>query len=82
MPIATVRIQGFACREIRELKGRGMTEVADKLGCDRSYINKIELGYSPRVSVVFYSRLLAELGITDRRVLLADPAADDDAASA
>lgn len=58
---------------IRELKGRSAGELAKKLGVDRSYITRIELGYAPRVSSVFYSRLLAELGISDHRVLMADP---------
>ncbi|WP_154021768.1 helix-turn-helix domain-containing protein [Mycobacteroides abscessus] len=73
MPVTTVEINGFATRVIRELKGRGMSELAEKLAVDRSYINKIELGHSTRVSTVFYARLIAELAIADHRVLLANP---------
>lgn len=80
MPVTTIRINGFACRVIRELKGRGMAELAEKLEVDRSYINKIELGHSLRVSAVFYSRLIAELGLSDHRVLMADPSAKGSAA--
>lgn len=80
MPITTVRIHGFACRVIRELKGRGVAELAEKLEVDRSYITKIELGHSPRVSTVFYSRLLTELKIADHRVLMADPLGSEVAA--
>mgnify|MGYP000718109831 CR=1 FL=1 len=80
MPIETIPIHGFACRVIRELKGRGMSELAESLDVDRSYINKIELGHSKRVSAVFYSRLLRELGISDHRVLLANPLPNDEVA--
>ncbi|OAT68399.1 hypothetical protein AWB85_25185 [Mycobacteroides immunogenum] len=73
MPSSTVKIHGYACRTIRELKGRATGELARTLQVDRSYITRIELGYAPRVSSVFYARLLAELGITDHRVLMADP---------
>ncbi len=73
MPSSTVKIHGYACRTIRELKGRAAGELARTLDVDRSYITRIELGYAPRVSSVFYARLLAELGISDHRVLMADP---------
>lgn len=73
MSASTIKIHGYACRTIRELKGRRAGELAKKLQVDRSYITRIELGYAPRVSSVFYSRLLAELGISDHRVLMADP---------
>lgn len=77
---STIRIHGYACRTIRELKGRAVGELAKKLGVNRSYITRIELGYAPRVSSVFYSRLLAELGISDHRVLMADPPGRADSA--
>lgn len=67
----TVEIHGFALRVIREARGRKVQELADVLDVDRSYITKIELGHSRRVSEVFYSKLLAELRIDDDRALLA-----------
>lgn len=67
----TVEIHGFALRVIREARGRKVQELADTLGVTRSYIAKIELGHSRRVSEVFYSRLLSELRIDDDRALLA-----------
>lgn len=76
----TVEIHGYALREIRALKGRNTVELAGALGCDPSYISRIELGYARRVSRVFYRKLLAELGIKDERVLLgtAPVRSDDD----
>lgn len=70
---STVEIQGFACRVIREGRGRKTAELAESLGVDRSYITKIETGHSRRVSAEFYAALLAELQITDYRALLANP---------
>lgn len=69
----TIAIQGFALRVIRELNGRKVSELAEALHVDRSYITKIELGHSRRVSAVFYSKLLSELAIADRRALMAMP---------
>ena len=68
---SVVEIHGYALRVIREARGRATAEVANALGVDRSYIARIELGYARRVSKVFYSRLLAELQISDYRALLA-----------
>ncbi|MFD0927244.1 helix-turn-helix domain-containing protein [Williamsia deligens] len=70
---SAVEIQGFACRVIREARGRKTAELADALGVDRSYITKIETGHSRRVSAEFYSALLAQLQIVDYRALLANP---------
>lgn len=70
---STVEIQGFACRIIREARGRKTAELAESLGVDRSYITKIETGHSRRVSAEFYAALLAELQIADYRALLANP---------
>ncbi len=75
----TVEVHGFALRVIREARGRKVQELADSLGVTRSYVAKIELGHSRRVSEVFYSRLLAELRIEDHRALLASPHATTEA---
>lgn len=68
----TVEIHGFALRMIREARGRKVQDLADALDVTRSYIAKIELGHSRRVSEVFYARLLSELRIDDDRALLAE----------
>lgn len=73
LPAGTVEIQGFALRVIRVRSGRKTADLASSLQCDRSYITKIENGHSRRVSGEFYSQLLAELQIEDRRALLASP---------
>lgn len=66
----TVLIQGYALREIRQRSGISPQSLAAQLGVNRSYITKIELGHSKRVSVAFYANLLAALEIEDRRTLL------------
>ena len=69
----TVPINGFALRVIRERTGIKVSDLAATLECDRSYITKLELGTSKRVSVSFYRNLLEALAITDHRTLLAMP---------
>lgn len=69
----TVLINGFAARVIRERTGIKVSDTAEAMYCDRSYITKIENGTSKRVSVDFYRRLLEHLAIEDHRVLLAQP---------
>ena len=69
----TVAINGFALRVIRERTGVKVSDLAQALECDRSYITKIEIGTSKRVSVDFYRRLLEQLVISDHRTLLATP---------
>jgi transcriptional regulator with XRE-family HTH domain len=66
----TVLIQGYALREIRRRSRISPQALASQLGVNRSYITKIELGHSKRVSVAFYDALLAALEIEDRRALL------------
>lgn len=71
-PVAsTVAINGFATRVIRERSGIKVADLAEALECDRSYITKIELGTSRRVSAAFYKKLLDQLMISDHRTLLA-----------
>ncbi|MGQ9348903.1 helix-turn-helix domain-containing protein [Mycolicibacterium gilvum] len=71
---SSVAINGFALRVIRERTGIKVTDLAAGLECDRSYITKLEIGTSKRVSVDFYRRLLDQLAISDHRTLLATPA--------
>lgn len=73
----TVGVHGFALREIRVRSGIETAALAAQLDVDRSYIAKIELGHSTRVSASFYASLLAALGITDRRTLMAYPVHED-----
>lgn len=73
----TIDIHGYALREIREAKGRKVADLAASLGCDRSYITRLELGHSKRVSRVFYAQLLKELDVRDYRALLAVAPAKD-----
>jgi transcriptional regulator with XRE-family HTH domain len=75
----TVEIHGYALRLIREARGRKVADLAQALGVDRSYVAKIELGHSRKVSKVLYARILAELQIDDYRALLAVAPAREDA---
>lgn len=77
----SVDIHGYALRVIREARGRKTADLADKLGCDRSYIARIETGHARRVSPEFYAALLAELQIEDHRALLATAPARDEVAA-
>ncbi|WP_372733573.1 helix-turn-helix domain-containing protein [Nocardioides sp.] len=67
-----VEVHGFALREIRELRGRKVVDLATALDVDRSYITHLENGSKRRVSAEFYNALCAELLIRDSRVLLAN----------
>ena len=85
-PRNTVEVHGFAMKVIRQMRGRGVADLASKLpsprqgreGCDRSYITHIENGTKTRVSAEFYAALLAELQIEDYRTLLANPHAAEE----
>lgn len=66
-----IEVHGYALREIRELRGRKVADLAEVLGVDRSYITHLENGSKRRVSAEFYNALCSELLIEDKRVLLA-----------
>lgn len=66
-----IEVHGFALREIRELRGRKVADLATALDVDRSYITHIENGSKRRISAELYNALCDELLIKDRRVLLA-----------
>lgn len=67
----TIEVHGFALREIRELRGRTVADLAQALGVDRSYITHLEVGSKRRVSPALYHALCAELFVRDPRALLA-----------
>lgn len=69
----TIEVNGYALREIRVRSGLEIAPLAEQVDVTRSYLAKIELGHSVRVSPKVYAALLSALGIQDRRVLLADP---------
>lgn len=66
-----IEVHGYALREIRELRGRKVADLAQTLDVDRSYITHLENGSKRRVSAEFYNALCAELLIKDQRVLMA-----------
>lgn len=73
----TIELNGFALRELRVRTGIGVAELAERVGVQRPYIAKIELGHSRRVSPKVYNAILDALAITDRRVLMAMPHASE-----
>lgn len=69
----TIEIHGPAVREIRMRSGLGVAELASAVSVQRSYIAKLELGHSRRVSPKVFNALIAALGIQDRRAIVANP---------
>lgn len=76
----TVTIHGPALRALRKAYGIEIVTLAEQVGVTRSYITKLELGYSRQVSVTVYRALGDALPIEDRRAILANPGADIEAA--
>lgn len=75
-----VEVHGYALRVIREARGRKVSDLAEALGVDRSYITHLENGTKRRVSPEFYAALLHQLQIDDYRALLADAPTKEPAA--
>lgn len=75
----TIEIHGPAVREIRVRSGMSVADLAIAAGVKRPYIAKIELGHSRRVSPKVFNAVVAALGITDRRAIVANPYGDSDA---
>lgn len=69
----TIEVNGSALRELRIRSGIGVAELAARVGVQRPYIAKIELGHSRRVSPKVFNALVSALAINDRRALLANP---------
>ena len=78
----TIEVNGFALREIRLRTGPGVADLADQIGVTRSYLAKIELGHSTRVSPKVFAALMVALDVKDRRALLANPLVQNEAVSA
>lgn len=66
-------MNGFALREIRIRSGVDIAPLARQIGVTRSYLAKIELGHSVRVSPSVFSAIQQALVISDRRAILANP---------
>lgn len=69
----TIPINGYALRTIRVLTGLGVSDLAAQVEVERSYIAKIELGHSRRVSPAVFRAICDALEIQDRRALMAHP---------
>lgn len=82
MATTSIEVNGFAIREIRIILGVDMDELAERVDVKRPYINKIELGHSPRVSPKVFASLMKALGLRDRRAILANPHLEDMAGAA
>lgn len=73
----TVEVNGYALRELRIRTGVEVAELAERVGVQRPYIAKIELGHSQRVSAEVYAAINKALAIKDYRALLANPHAGE-----
>lgn len=76
MANTTIAVNGPALREIRMRSGLGVKELADSAGVQRSYIAKIELGHSRKVSPQVFQSITQALALEDRRALLLNPYGD------
>lgn len=71
-----VAINGPAVRQIRKLLGIEIRDLAEQCGIGRPYLCLIETGGRPNVSPQVFAALCSALRVTDRRALMAAPAAD------
>lgn len=81
LPSTSIAVNGPALRELRIRTGVPLDDFAHRVGVHRSFLTKIELGYLDggrlkRVSPATFAAMLRELGIQDRRTLLANVAED------
>ena len=76
----TITVHGPALRELRVRAGMPIQDLAEACGVKRPHLTKVELGRNRKVSPRLFNALLDALGIKDRRVLMADPYAEDVAA--
>ncbi len=77
-----IEVNGYAIRVIRVLLGIDMKDLAEALEVDRSYVNRIELGTSTRVSGAVFNSQCRALALQDRRAIMVNPhgATETDAA--
>lgn len=77
---SAVSVNGPALRHIRTLTGLNARQLAVEVRVTPDYIRKIENGISRQVGPALFVRLMTALRIDDRRVLLADPWSEFEAA--
>lgn len=68
-----IEVNGYAIRVIRVLTGIDIKDLAEAIEVDRSYITRIEIGSSSRVSPQVFAGLCRALSLQDRRAILANP---------
>lgn len=69
----TYAVNGFAIRELRKRAGISVADLAERVGVQRPYVAKIELGHSRRVSPAVFKGIVLALAIEDPRAILNDP---------
>ncbi len=77
-----IEVNGYAIRVIRVHLGIDMKDLAEALDVDRSYVNRIELGQSTRVSGAVFNSLCRALTLQDRRAIMANPHAGTEVGAA
>jgi transcriptional regulator with XRE-family HTH domain len=69
----SVRVNGPALRHVREGSGLSLGHLGRAAGVSTSFLSAVERGARRGMRTKVFLVLLAELGLTDARVLLADP---------
>jgi len=70
---ATIEINGYALREVRNRTGVSANKFAQQINLSQSYLSRIENGQRTRISPEVYTAILKGLGVTDQRTFLANP---------
>lgn len=71
--IASVQIHGPVLRHLREQHGRTIGQLARAAGVSTSFLARVERGVKRGVGADVFRTLVAELELTDPRVLCATP---------
>jgi transcriptional regulator with XRE-family HTH domain len=70
-------VNGYALREIRTRSNLSVTELARNSDIDQGFLSHLEAGRRRYMRPPTFGRLLAALGLKDRRAILANPHACD-----
>ncbi|MEW2578422.1 helix-turn-helix transcriptional regulator [Streptomyces syringium] len=68
-PPTTFEVNGAAIRKLRMRAGVEMSELAERAGISRRYLNHLELGSRHRMRPGFYTALRDALNATDEDLL-------------
>lgn len=69
----TILVNGPAIRALRIAGGYDVDSFSEAADLSRPYITKLELGHSQGCRPPAFGRIVAALGLVDRRAILANP---------